>query len=137
MKLVLDIPWPTPSLNDFAHKGSRWAYRTTKTRWLRRITDAWLDVRATAGRRDIWPTPPVLKVRVTIERYGRTANALDADNFLGGLKPVLDALRELRLIADDRALAIDLVGAQLKNPYRAPPMWTRITLEQLLALEAD
>jgi hypothetical protein len=133
--LVLCIPWPTPSLNTITNRRSRWAYRTIRTRWMRRVSDAYLEARAaqrtTPGSAGHWPTPPHGRVRVTIERFARQADALDQDNFLGGLKPVLDALRALSLIDDDRAAAIELVAEQRVNPYRTPAMWTQIRLDRL------
>lgn len=130
-RLVLRIPWPTPSLNDPGVR-QRWAYKTTKARWLRRVADAWFEAKAAAGRGPvIWVKPPRCRVRVTIERFGRMENALDLDNLMGGYKCVLDALRALQLIDEDRHAAIDLVARQPKNPYRLPAMWTQITLERL------
>jgi len=70
-------------------------------------------------------------VRVTIERFTRTENALDADNLVGGFKPVLDALKTLALVDDDAHAAIELVARQPKNPFRFPMNWTRLTLERL------
>lgn len=131
-KLVLRIPWATPSLNEVANRRSRFAYRATRARWMKRVSDAWLDAKAEWGRgRAVWPRPPHGRVRVTVERFGRTEHALDADNMMGGLKPVLDALRALQLVDDDRHAAIDLVALQPRNPYRSPLMWTQITLERL------
>lgn len=131
--LVLRIPYATPSLNEIANRRTRWAYRTAKTRWMRRLSDAYLAQRAALGRgrREIWCKPPRCRVRVTVERYGRSENALDRDNFVGGLKPVLDALRLLEFVDDDRDQAIELVATQPKNPHRTPLMWTEIRLERL------
>jgi hypothetical protein len=132
MRLVLQIPWPTPSLNDLANVRSRWAYKTTRARWERRVSDAWLEAKVAAGRGPVlWQKPPRCRVRVTIERFARTEHALDADNLVGGCKPVLDALRRLELIDEDRHAAIELVARQAKSPYRFPAMWTQITLERL------
>jgi len=44
---------------------------------------------------------------------------MDPDNFIGGLKPLLDALKENKLIVDDSPEWIDLEGFQeidIKNP---------------------
>lgn len=133
MTLVLRIPWATPSLNELANRRSRFAYKAQRTRWLRRINEAFLEAKAARGhsRVSIWEKPPKCRVRVTVERFGRMEHALDGDNFTGGLKPVLDALRKLELIDNDTHQAIDLQGRQPKNPHRAPTMWTRITLERL------
>lgn len=131
-KLVLRIPWATPSLNEIVNRRNRWAYRLTKTRWMRRIADAYCEEKAARGRGpEIWLKPPKCRVRVTVERFTRQENALDADNLLGGLKPILDALRLQSLIDEDRAAAIELIARQPKNPHATPPMWTQITLERL------
>ena len=131
-RLVLRIEWPTPSLNELANRRSRFAYRVQRARWLKRVSDAYLDEKAAHGhRRAFWPKPPQCRVRVTVERFGRTEHALDHDNFLGGLKPVLDALRTLELVDNDTHAAIELVALQPKNPHRYPRMWTQITLERL------
>lgn len=66
------------------------------------------------------PVPP-LRARVTIERYGRR---LDKDNFIGGLKSILDSLRYERLITDDDEDALELVANQFPGKPR-----TLITIE--------
>jgi len=91
-----------------------------------------MQARADAGRGPaLWRCPPRCRVRVTIERFARTENALDADNLVGGCKPVLDALRTLDLVDDDKHAAIELVTRQPKSPYQRPALWTQITLERL------
>lgn len=133
--LVLRIPCATPSLNVIANKRSRWAYRTMRTQWMRRVSDAYLEVKHARGRGPaVWHKPPRCRVRVTVERFTRQANALDRDNFIGGLKPVLDALRYLELIDEDRDQALELVATQPKNPHRTPVAWTQLTLERLESL---
>lgn len=129
---MLQIPFATPSLNELANRRTRFAYKVQRARWMKRVSDAWLEEKARRGRGPaIWIKPPRCRVRVTIERFGRMEDALDPDNFRGGLKPVLDALRRLELLDDDTPKAIELQELQPKNPHRFPPMWTRITLERL------
>jgi len=136
MRLVLRIPFPTPSLNEMANVRSPWNYKTTRERWKRYVTDAWFEAKAEAGRGpSLWHRPPGCKVRVTIERYTRTENALDVDNLIGGFKPVLDALKTLALVDDDKHAAIELLARQPKNPFRYPMNWTQITLQRLDARE--
>lgn len=135
--LVLRIPWPTPSLNELANRRSPFAYRVQRARWMKRVNDAYLEEKALRGPGPaIWVKPPACRVRVTIERYGRTAHALDHDNLVGGFKPVLDALRHLQLLDNDTHGAIDLVARQAKSPYGHPAMWTQITLERLDEVDA-
>lgn len=129
---MLRIPHPTPSANELVNRRSRFAYKVTRARWQRRVSDAWFEAKEQRGRGPaLWLRPPKCRVRVTVERFGRTENALDVDNMLGGLKPVLDALRKLELLDDDDAGALDLVATQPQHPGGTPLMWTRITLERL------
>lgn len=111
--IVLDIPRATPSRNATFHKHWRAAYRE-KQLWQQEIRIA----RLRAGCFD--PKPPS-RARVTIERYGR---ALDEDNFVGGLKSILDSLRYEKLIVDDTSEALELVPRQLRGRPR-----TVITVE--------
>lgn len=127
-RLVLEVPDHVPaSLNAYMGR-SRWPYRAAKRQWLRWVGDAWRAELAARGRRGVaWPMPPVGRVRVTVERITPRADALDADNAHGACKPILDALRELGLLADDTVAAIDLVVAQPKGaPHERR---TRVTLE--------
>lgn len=130
-KLELRIGFPTPSANLWAGR-SHWAYKTHQQRWRRYLEEAYLDARAEHGA-NCWPKPPRAKVRVTVERFTPRENALDVDNGIAGLKPVLDSLTRCELIDGDHADGIELVFAQPKNPVRYPRMWTAITLEKLEA----
>lgn len=113
--VILDIPRATPSRNATFHKHWRASYREKKL-WLSEIH--WARVKA--GYRE--PVAP-RRARVTIERYGRR---LDYDNFVGGLKSVLDCLRQEKLIANDTEDALELLTRQLPGKPR-----TVITVEPL------
>lgn len=131
MMLELRIPYATPSLNALTNRRSRFAYKTTRLRWERYVAEAWFEAKARHGRGPtLWLKPPRCRVRVTVERHGRQENALDHDNFLGGLKPLLDALRRFELIDNDRHAAIELVAHQPRT-LTPPMMRTRILLERL------
>jgi hypothetical protein len=106
--IILDIPRSTPSLNATRWKHWRVAYRE-KQLWRQEINLA----RIKAGC--IAPVPPG-RARVTVERYG--ARSLDPDNFVGGLKSVIDSLRAENLITDDTNDALELVPIQFKGPPR-------------------
>lgn len=111
--IILDIPRATPSLNATHHMHWRVAFRQKKL-WQQEIHYA----RLRAGYRLLGPYP---RAKVTIERYGR---ALDPDNFVGGLKPIIDSLRHEGLIAEDTAEHLELVPRQFKGRPR-----TLITVE--------
>jgi len=111
--IVLDIPRATPSMNATRWKHWRVAYNEKKL-WREEIHYARLH----AGCRN---PPKYSRARVTVERYGRK---LDIDNFIGGLKAVLDSLRLEGLIADDSEAHLELVPRQFKGAPR-----TVITVE--------
>ncbi len=63
--------------------------------------------------------------RVTIISYRK--QLCDPDNFMGGLKILIDSLQELDLICDDSPKYLELVALQeMKKPYQ-----TEITIESL------
>lgn len=116
MPVILDIPRATPSMNATRWKHWRVAYREKKL-WRQEIHVARLQAR------DVPAVPPA-RARVTIERYGRR---LDPDNFIGGLKAVIDCLRNEGLITEDTEEALELVPKQLRGAPR-----TVITITSLL-----
>jgi hypothetical protein len=112
---VLAIPEATPSLNAFAYKRSPYVYPRLRGHWLRQIRDAWLVARsqslALAGF-----VPPA-RAHLAVFRDG--PQVLDPDNLVGGCKPILDALRRLTLIADDKPAALQLDVHQARAPTGA------------------
>ena len=63
--------------------------------------------------------------RVTIISYRK--QLCDPDNFMGGLKILIDSLQEMDLICDDSPKYLELIALQeVKKPYQ-----TEITIESL------
>jgi Holliday junction resolvase RusA-like endonuclease len=111
--IVLDIPRATPSMNATHHKHWRVMHQQKKL-WAQEI---WLAT----GLGHRLPQKAPTRAKVTLVRYGRR---LDVDNFMGGLKSVLDGLKAEGLIADDDAEHLELVATQEKGVPR-----TLITIE--------
>jgi hypothetical protein len=130
MRLVLRVPCLTPSLNAFVNTRARWRYQTIRAEWERRLHHAWLDARAHGAQP--WTHPPHGKVLVTVERVSNRPG-LDVDNFVGGLKPVIDALKRMRFLDDDDAGSLELAARQVRHSGVGPEMeeaMTVITLER-------
>lgn len=101
--IVLEIPEPSPSLNELLGRGHWSSYTACRRHWATLVMVAKLNARA--------PRDPLLgRAQVIIERIG--PRELDHDNFVGGLKPVIDALKDNRLIADDSRQHIRLDAEQ-------------------------
>jgi hypothetical protein len=64
--------------------------------------------------------PP--RTRVRIER--KSLRLLDADNFAGGCKPLIDQLRYANLIADDDPETIEILFQQVKVKTKKEEMTT-------------
>lgn len=129
MTLVLTILKATPSLNDFANlRGQPWRYGELRRSWARHLVDALLEARVLERRPLRWPRPPQARVSVRVIRYAPEHQWLDPDNLVGGLKPLLDALKAHEVIADDAPQAIELDASQAVSPHRQPARWTEIRL---------
>lgn len=92
MRIELHIPIPTPSSNELNRR--HWSYNVkVQATWDRWVGIAMLDSRFGMGLpTDFkWASEAQVKRKVTITRY--SSGTLDADNFIGGLKAVIDALR--------------------------------------------
>jgi Holliday junction resolvase RusA-like endonuclease len=113
--IVLDIPRATPSMNATRWKHWRVAHRE-KHLWQ-------LEIRVARIRAGCFDPKPPQRAKVTIERHGRV---LDEDNFVGGLKSVIDSLRHEKLIQDDTAAHMELVPRQISGKPR-----TIITVENV------
>jgi hypothetical protein len=134
--LEMVIPAATPSLNAFAKAHFR-TYNAIRQTWVGHVRDGFFDALARAGRHaERWPTPPHAKVRLTVTRVIKSGQLLDLDNLVGGLKPVIDALKINGLIDDDNPHALDLVATQEINPHAVDPIrrYTVIRLDRLHAI---
>lgn len=124
------IPRDPPSLNRRLSntRTSGHAYRKVRNEWLMWVRRARLEagipyvpmvvktsMKSPAGlvtNESSWPVA-LGKRRVTITRiYGGKSKRRDHDNFVGGLKPVLDAMVLERLITDDSDDHVDLKYVQ-------------------------
>ena len=116
MKIIgFTINRPTPSLNEIVNKHNRWAYVAMANFWKKQIRMA-------------APGESFNKPVLTIIRYSRSRAGLDDDNFRGGFKPVIDAMRKCGLIKnDDPAHLIHGKHRQEFDFYRPR---TEITLEE-------
>jgi len=89
--MILDIPEATPSLNRVFQ--GHWSRRhALRNKW------AWL-VRAARLEAKLFPTQPLQKAKLTIERWG--PKRLDHDNYVAGCKGMIDSLRVEGFIVDD------------------------------------
>lgn len=130
MTLHLRIPRASPSLNDFAnpHRTGKWKYRQLRRTWHAEVKDALLEARVAERQPLRWPRPPKDLVYIVVTRYAPAHHWLDPDNLIGGLKPILDALRAHDVIADDSPRAIELTAGQDVSPHAQPTRWTEIAL---------
>jgi len=89
--ITLSIPEASPSLNEL--KGKHWSHHQRMRRhWSMLVLIAKNEARVSMA------APPE-QVTVQITREGR--RKLDEDNLAGGLKCLIDSLREQRLIVND------------------------------------
>ena len=97
----------TPSLNKLLRK--HWATRKRDRLALGKLI--WYSFLMQNSRPDL-DAPIILlrKCRLTISSYRKSL--LDPDNFIGGLKEMVDVLKNIRLIYDDSPQYLDLVANQ-------------------------
>ena len=114
--IVLIIDEPTPSLNRLL--GQHW----TKNRKHRHHWH-WLVKRALL-RSSITIPPKWPKAKIRIERYG--ARILDADNFRGGTKALIDALKLEEVIVDDTP---EVIGEPELRQFAGKTRQTRVYVE--------
>ena len=62
------------------------------------------------------------KNRVTLVITRSAVSLLDADNFAGGCKPLIDQLRYAKLIADDDPETVEILFRQIKVKTKAEEM---------------
>jgi hypothetical protein len=104
----IEIPEATPSLNKMLRR--HWAVdRRLKKRWHKLVWVALFEQPYGARAR-------FNKAKVTITRC--SPRMLDADNAVGSVKHVVDALRACNVIADDTPEHIELIVRQEKGKAR-------------------
>ena len=118
----LEVPAATPSLNVFTNRRNPFTYSALRSRWREYLTSAWFDARRLHPELAGFVPPP--RACLTIYRYSPAA--IDPDNLVGGVKPVLDALRSLALMADDNPSSLRL---DVRPVRREGPGATRLVLE--------
>jgi hypothetical protein len=102
MTITLHIDEPTPSLNE--HKWKHWSHhKKLRRHWSTLVMVA--TIRA-GGK----PLQPPSHAHVEVTRFGK--RLLDHDGFHGGLKELIDGLKDHRLIADDDAKHMTLIATQ-------------------------
>lgn len=109
--ITLDIPEASPSMNE--HKWKHWSQHLKLRRHWSML------VMVAKNQSGIGNPDPYENSTVTITREGY--RMLDADNFVGGLKSLIDSLREQRLIKDDDPAHMTLITLQIKIPKTRYP----------------
>jgi hypothetical protein len=109
--VVITLGFATPSQNSY----QRWHWgRQSKFK-----TDAQLIISAKLAELGIIPQErPRERMKLTIRRF--SAGRLDRGNFIGGCKPILDALRDEMVIRDDSEAWLEDRYAQLDAPVGQP-----------------
>ncbi len=127
--VIIEIPRVPPSLNDLRGRKYR-NYHDYKR--LRELWATELAVKFTATERHRLFEQSITRVadgkRIGVHILARRKRLLDSDNLVGGVKPVLDAMKEF-LIFDDSPKYIDLVVEQAK--CGSARQCTVITLRQV------
>jgi hypothetical protein len=109
--IKLAIPEASPSLNE--HKWKHWTHHL-------RLRKHWsMLVMVAKCEAGVGNPEPFQHVTVKITREGY--RKLDEDNFVGGLKCLIDSLREQRLIVDDSAKHMTLMTHQIQIPRKQYP----------------
>lgn len=112
--LIVEIPMATPSLNNLL----RMHYQVK-----RRLRLQYERILRCNSRRFHHAKPNEHK-RVTIERFG--VRHIDQDNFVGGAKPLLDAICNVGLIWDDSPKCVSVSYVQHKSSPKQ--VRTRVTI---------
>jgi hypothetical protein len=114
--IVLVIDEPTPSANQML--GRHWSTKhQMREKW------GWLTKRA-IRRAQLWVPPKWSRAKVRIERYG--PRILDADNFRGGTKFLMDSLVAEGIITDDKP---EVIGEPELKQFTGPERKTIVYVE--------
>lgn len=114
--MILRLDFPILSLN----KMLRWHW-STRDRHLEQWE--WVIRAALKG------PPKRAEGKRLVKIFSYRKNILDHDNFVGGAKPVLDALRNLGLIKNDDPAHVDVSYHQI--PVRGDKARTEIHIEEV------
>jgi len=104
MRLTVSLPVVTPSLNTLLR--SHWHKRKQLKQGFK-----W-ELLVAGACEPQYKINGMKRRRVLIKAF--RARLFDRDNFIGGLKPLLDGLIELELLHDDGPEFLDLKAEQLK-----------------------
>ena len=105
----ITIPVVTPSLNELLNM-NRHARTRLKKSYMAHIEGAVYDMKMTVNK---LKRPKRRRLRI----WSFRKRLLDPDNFIGGTKPLTDALKELGLIWDDSTKYISLGAEQFIDGY--------------------
>lgn len=98
MKLIFEVT-ATPSLNKL--KGHKWAWVNYKRRYKRELQGY-----------ELLALKKKVKCKMVITRYG--SRLLDADNYAGACKILIDQIKNKGLIVDDSPKWLDISFEQVK-----------------------
>jgi hypothetical protein len=118
---MIKITILTPPISGSKYNRSHWAIKKDL-----RQKYAWELLAALSGTS--WePKPkketPRMEARITIF-WGKGQRMFDDDNLAGGLKPLIDAMRDIVLIRNDSPRWFRLIGDQKRDPE-----WPRVEIE--------
>ena len=112
-----------------------WTYEQLRQLGYRQNPDGSFSHSATAGIPHAIPQPPprqalvnpregeaTRKNRTTLIITRSACSLLDADNYAGGCKPLIDQLRYAKLIADDDPETVEILFRQVKVKTKAEEM---------------
>lgn len=95
----------TPSNNDLIRM-NKFKYRDLKNRYIKTVYTAFNELV------DLIPLSEEKEMR-EIKIISVRSRLLDPDNFIGGLKPLIDAIKELKYISDDSPKRLKLYPVQI------------------------
>ena len=98
MKILIETLLLTPSLNKLTGRNGHWIKHNAVRKWIVELANQ--QVHGDLETQELKPP-----CKITVRRFsGRT---LDRDNFVGGLKPMIDALVHLGIIKNDTKLMLE------------------------------
>lgn len=110
-EILITIPRVPPSGNELRRKYRHWAvYKQLKTSW------AW-DLKSYCGGPETFYliTGATLKIKMRLHFNIGRKRLLDKDNAYAGVKPIVDAARELKFIYQDSPKYLELIVEQFKS----------------------